>query len=84
MVKRAIQCLYSTIGLSAFVKVVRHVKAIWARGLICLTIVAVLQDFAVKVGHRVLDLAHPCCHILAIFITHSNAVLASVGPHRSA
>ena len=41
-------CLRSTILLSASVKVAPHVKAIWAAGLICLTIVSVLPDFAVS------------------------------------
>ena len=46
--KRAIKCPPLTIVLSASVKVVPHVKAIWAAGLSCLTMVSVLLEFAVS------------------------------------
>ena len=42
-----------------------------------------LDDAHVKVGDEVLDLAHPCCHILANFLTRRNAVLASNHPQGS-
>ena len=42
-----------------------------------------LDDAHVKVGHLVVGLAHPCCHILANLITRCNAVLASIHPQGS-
>ena len=36
-----------------------------------------LDDARVEVGHPILELAHPCSHILANFITRRNAALAS-------
>ena len=42
-----------------------------------------LDDTHVKVGQPVHDIAHPCCHIVANFITCRNAVLASNHPQGS-